>query len=71
MRLFLRQRDQHLATWEKAESKLNGRKEKLWNTGDTAKWELDPSTDLQNLRDKATAFSCMVPKETEVVKNLE
>jgi hypothetical protein len=67
MRVFLKQRETHLAELEKAEMQLKVRKEHLWNTKQTKKWELIPGlpvTPSDLLKHKDTAFQFMLPKET-------
>ena len=51
---------------EKAISDLNALKEKLWNSGDTAKWGITDTNIISELTtlvyDKGRAFTYMLPK---------
>lgn len=71
---IFKERDQKFEAYEKTYSKLIGKKEKLWSSGDVNKWGLT-NEDLWNAsvlkNDKNTAFAKMLNKETNEVDRLK
>ena len=73
MRELWVERERFLSAYEKAESRLQAKKEKMWQQRDVARWELaDLNIDLQTLMtDFAAAKSRMLPMETQEVEKLQ
>lgn len=75
MKDLLAKRNECLGVFQKAEARLNPKKDKLWYAADLSKWELsyeDHKLDPTVLySDKALAYSKMLPNETAAVSNLQ
>lgn len=67
------ERDRYLSAFEKAESRLKSKKERLWTQRDVSKWELaDLSIDLHTIMtDFSEAQNRMLPAETAEVEKIQ
>ena len=71
---LLAERDRMLAAYQKAESRLSAKKDKLWQQGDVSKWELVNEVTChipEMMGNRQLALPQMLPKETQEVEKLK